>query len=130
MYTLLVIIIVLVAVLLIGIVLIQESKGGGLSSNFSAQNNLLGVRKTTDVVEKTTWTLAAAMVFISIACAWTAPKASSEQSVFEGATQQTEQTNPTTTPGFGATATPAEEAAAPATEAAPAEAATETPVAE
>ena len=114
MYTLLVIIIVIAALLLIGIVLIQESKGGGLASNFSAQNNLLGVRKTTDVIETTTWALAAAMVFISIACAWTAPKAVDSQSVFEGATPQTEKTNPVTTPGFGATATPAEEAAAPA----------------
>ena len=67
MYTLLVILIVVAAFLLIGIVLIQESKGGGLASNFSAQNNVLGVRKTTDVVEKATWTLAAAMVVISIA---------------------------------------------------------------
>ena len=116
MYTLLIIIIVLAALLLIGVVLIQESKGGGLASNFSAQNNLLGVRKTTDVVEKTTWTLAAVMVVISIACAWTAPKSSESQSVFEGATPQTEQTNPTNVPGFGADAKPANttDAAAPA----------------
>lgn len=124
MYTLLVIIIVLVAILMIGIVLIQESKGGGLASGFSSGNQVLGVRKTTDVVEKTTWALAAAMVLISICCAYVAPKAVTEQSVFDNATPQTEQTNPQTTPGFGATATPAQEAApAAATEApAPAEA--------
>lgn len=119
MYYTLVIIIVLAAILMIGIVLIQESKGGGLSSNFSAQNNLLGVRKTTDVVEKTTWGLAAAMVIISIACAYTAPKAATEQSVFEGTAPQTEQTNPANKPGFGASEAPATEA--------PAAAATETP---
>lgn len=132
MYTLLVIIIVIAAILMIGIVLIQESKGGGLASNFSAQNNLLGVRKTTDVVEKTTWALAIAMVVISVACAYVAPKASTEQSVFEGATPQTEKTNPVTTPGFGATATPAEGAATEATPAteAPKAAATEAPKAE
>lgn len=132
MYTLLVIIIVIAAILMIGIVLIQESKGGGLASNFSAQNNLLGVRKTTDVVEKTTWALAIAMVVISVACAYVAPKASTEQSVFEGATPQTEKTNPVTTPGFGATATPAEGAATEATPAteAPKATATEAPKAE
>ena len=62
MYTLLVILIVIAALLMIGIVLIQESKGGGLASNFSAYNQIGGVRKTTDFIEKTTWGLAAAMV--------------------------------------------------------------------
>ncbi len=107
MYTLLVIIIVIIAVLMIGIVLIQESKGGGLASNLSGGNQVLGVRKTTDVVEKATWVLAALMVVISVICAYVAPRASTEQSVFEGVTPQTEQTNPVTTPGFGADATPA-----------------------
>ena len=127
MYTLLVILIVVAAFLLIGIVLIQESKGGGLASNFSAQNNVLGVRKTTDVVEKATWTLAAAMVVISIACAYVAPKAATDQSVFEGATPQTEKTNPVTTPGFGADAPPAKEAASPVKDAANAAPDAETP---
>jgi preprotein translocase subunit SecG len=120
MYTLLVIIIVIVSILMIGIVLIQESKGGGLASNFSSGNQVLGVRKTTDIVEKTTWSLAAIMVVLSIACAYVAPKASTEQSVFEGATPQTEKTNPITTPGFGADANPQAETNAPANNAAPA----------
>ncbi len=106
MYTLLVVIIVIIAVFMIGIMLVQESKGGGLASNLSSGNQVLGVRKTTDVVEKTTWVLAALMVVISVVCAYVAPKASSSQSVFEGVTPQTEQTNPVTTPGFGAEATP------------------------
>jgi preprotein translocase subunit SecG len=78
-YTLFVVLIVLVAILMIGIVLIQESKGGGLSSNFSASNAIMGVRKTTDVVEKTTWGLAIAMVFFSIVCAYVAPTASTDR---------------------------------------------------
>ncbi len=115
MYTLLVIVMVIIAVLMIGIVLIQESKGGGLASNLSGGNQVLGVRKTTDVVEKATWVLAALMVVISIVCAYVAPKASSEQSVFEGVTPQTEQTNPVTTPDFGvAPDVPIEDATEPA----------------
>ena len=47
MYTLFVILIVIAAVLMIGIVLIQESKGGGLSSSFAGYNQVAGVRKTT-----------------------------------------------------------------------------------
>ncbi|HCD78001.1 MAG TPA: preprotein translocase subunit SecG, partial [Prevotella sp.] len=58
MYTLFLILIVLAAVLMIGIVLIQESKGGGLASNFSSSNQIMGVRKTTDFIEKATWGLA------------------------------------------------------------------------
>lgn len=55
MYTLFVVFIVLVSVLMIFVVLIQESKGGGLASNFSSSNAIMGVRKTTDFIEKATW---------------------------------------------------------------------------
>ena len=87
-YTLLVVLIVLVAILMILIVLIQESKGGGLASNFSSTNSIMGVRKTTDIVEKLTWGLAGAMVVISVACAYVAPQATGDSSVMEGATQE------------------------------------------
>ena len=58
MYTLFVGLIVLASILMVVIVVIQESKGGGLASNFSSSNAIMGVRKTTDVIEKTTWGLA------------------------------------------------------------------------
>ena len=136
MYTLFVILIVIAAVLMIGIVLIQESKGGGLSSSFAGYNQVAGVRKTTDFIEKATWSLAAIMVVISVACAWVAPTASADQSVMENVENPV--TNPHNLPGFGASqqkdaTAPAEGAAAPAEgAAAPAEApaATEAPAAE
>lgn len=136
MYTLFVILIVIAAVLMIGIVLIQESKGGGLSSSFAGYNQVAGVRKTTDFIEKATWSLAAVMVVISVACAWVAPTASADQSVMENVENPV--TNPHNLPGFGASqqkdaAAPAEGAAAPAEgAAAPAEApaTTEAPAAE
>ena len=102
MYTLFVTLIVLASVLMICIVLIQESKGGGLASNFSSSNAIMGVRKTTDIVEKTTWTLAAAMVILSVVCAYVAPKAASEQSVLEQAATENVNINPVNTQGFGA----------------------------
>ena len=109
-YTLFVVLIVLASLLMIFIVLIQESKGGGLASNFSSTNSIMGVRKTTDIVEKITWGLAVAMVVISVACAYVAPQATGESSVMEGATQ--EQTALPAMPGAskdaaGAQATPA-----------------------
>ena len=127
MYTLFVILIVIAALLMIGIVLIQESKGGGLASNYSQFNQIGGVRKTTDFIEKTTWGLAAAMVIISVACAYVAPQAASEGSVMEN--YQAPATNPQNLPGFGASqqndaaqpAAPAAEAPASEAPAAPAQ---------
>ena len=82
-YILFVIFIVIASLLMIGIVLIQESKGGGLASNFSSSNAIMGVRKTTDFVEKATWGLAASLVVFSIVCAHFAPVSSTESSVME-----------------------------------------------
>ena len=101
-YTLFVSLIVLAAIFMVLVVLIQESKGGGLASNFSSSNAIMGVRKTTDVVEKATWTLAIAMVVLSVACAYVAPQATTEQSVMENSATQNQTTNPTNTQGFGA----------------------------
>ncbi len=84
MYTLFVILMCIVAVLMIIIVLMQESKGGGLSSSFSSYNQIAGVRKTTDFVEKLTWTFAVLLVVLSILCAYVAPKATGESSVVDG----------------------------------------------
>ena len=114
---------------MIGIVLIQESKGGGLASNFSSYNQIGGVRKTTDFIEKTTWGLAAAMVVISVACAYVAPQATGTGSVMENI--EAPATNPNNLPSFGASqqkdaAAPAKDAAAPAAAEKPAPAA-ETP---
>ncbi len=117
LYTLFVILIVVAAVLMVGIVLIQESKGGGLASNFASYNQIGGVRKTTDFIEKATWGLAAFMVVMSVACAYVAPKAAADNTVINGI--ENPATNPNNVPGFGAS--PAEEEA-PAAAEAPAEA--------
>ena len=73
MYTLLVILTVFAAVLMIGIVLVQESKGGGLSSNLREVAMISGFRRTTSIVEKMTWGLAAVLVIISVLCAYFTP---------------------------------------------------------
>ncbi|MDR0828824.1 MAG: preprotein translocase subunit SecG [Prevotellaceae bacterium] len=66
MYTFLTIIIVFAAVVLTGVVLIQNSKGGGLAAGFASANQVFGVRKTTDKIEKLTWGLIAAIVVLSV----------------------------------------------------------------
>ncbi len=67
MYTLITVLIFIACILLILIVLVQNSKGGGLASNFQSSNQIMGVRKTTDFLEKATWVLAAALLVLSIA---------------------------------------------------------------
>ena len=66
MYGLLVGIILFLAILIILIVLVQNPKGGGLSTNFSSSNQFMGVKRTADFIEKATWGMAAAMVALSI----------------------------------------------------------------
>ena len=102
MYTLLEVLFVIAAILMIGVVLIQESKGGGLSSNFSSSNAIMGVRKTTDFVEKVTWGCAIFMVVLSVATSYVAPKAETEQSVIQKATSDGGATSPNNLPNFGA----------------------------
>src|ERR1700761_1450332 len=67
MYSLLLILIILVCVLLGAIVLIQNPKGGGLTSNFSSSSQLMGVQKTGDFLEKGTWVLAILLMVFSLA---------------------------------------------------------------
>lgn len=81
MYTLVIILVILASLLMCGIVLIQESKGGGLASGFASSNQIMGVRKTTDFLEKATWTLAGTMVFLSVISAAFVPKTSAETPV-------------------------------------------------
>jgi preprotein translocase subunit SecG len=79
MAVLLSVLILLVCVLLTLVVLVQNSKGGGLASNFSSSNQVMGVRKTADVLEKATWTFAVALfVLCIISTAYTKPAGTTE----------------------------------------------------
>jgi preprotein translocase subunit SecG len=66
MLIVLVILVVIVCALLGLIVLIQNPKGGGLSSNFSSSSQLMGVQKTGDFLEKGTWVLAITLMVLAL----------------------------------------------------------------
>lgn len=67
MYVFITIVIIVVCVALGFVVLIQNPKGGGLSSSFGGVGNqILGARRSTDVVEKATWTLAVLLLSLSL----------------------------------------------------------------
>lgn len=66
MGTILSIVTILASIVLILVVLVQNSKGGGLSSNFSSSNQIMGAPKTADFLEKTTWALAGTIIVLSL----------------------------------------------------------------
>lgn len=71
MFVLFVILTIISALLLIGVVLIQKSKGGGLSSSFAGSNQIMGVRRTNNFIEKVTWSLAGAIAVFAILSTYT-----------------------------------------------------------
>ena len=106
MYTIVTILIFIVAILLILIVLVQNSKGGGLAANFSSTNQIMGVRKTADFLEKGTWWLAGIMIALCVIAGVMVPRASEienagPQSLIEK--QIDEAVDPTSVPGFQTT---------------------------
>lgn len=67
-YILITVLILLVSVLLSAIILIQNPKGGGVNATFSgASQQLFGASRSSDVVEKTTWTLAVLLLVFCLA---------------------------------------------------------------
>jgi preprotein translocase subunit SecG len=82
MYTVFAILIIITSVLLVLIVLVQNPKGGGLSSSFGggAGNQIMGAKKTTDFLEKATWTLAIALIVLSLVSNFAIPRNTLEES--------------------------------------------------
>jgi preprotein translocase subunit SecG len=70
------------------IVLVQNSKGGGLAANFTSAGQTMGVRKTADFLEKSTWTLAAAILILCVVATATIPRGgTTERSRIENSIQ-------------------------------------------
>ena len=70
LFTILAVLALVGSVLITLIVLLQNGKGGGLASNFTAGNQTFGVRQTTDLLEKITWGLAIFILVVSIAASF------------------------------------------------------------
>ncbi len=79
MYIIFIILILIAAVLLILTVLAQNPKSG-MAANFGASNQVMGVRQTTDFLEKLTWGLSTAILVFSLCATMTMPRASIQRS--------------------------------------------------
>ncbi len=66
-------IVILLCVLLTGVILLQNPKGG-LASGVAA-TQLMGVKRTTDVLERLTWGFMIAIIVLAISSAFIVPKA-------------------------------------------------------
>lgn len=68
MYTFIIGLIIFIALLLILVILAQNAKGGGLTSQFggSSASNIIGVKKTGDLLEKLTWGFIIAIIVLSL----------------------------------------------------------------
>lgn len=84
-YILISVLILIACILLILVVLVQNSKGGGLAANFGSTGQIMGVRKTADFLEKATWSLAIALLTLSLVSILVIPRNSNT-----GSTKDTE----------------------------------------
>jgi preprotein translocase subunit SecG len=72
------ILVILACIFQVLIVLVQNSKGGGLAANFTSAGQSMGVRKTADFLEKATWTLAGAILILCVVATATIPRGTTE----------------------------------------------------
>lgn len=82
MFTLFIVLAAIASILLILAVLIQNPKGGGIAANFSAANQIAGVKKTNEFIEKATWTLAIALIVLSIGSRFVYQQTDEERNAF------------------------------------------------
>jgi preprotein translocase subunit SecG len=73
------------SVLLVLVVLAQNSKGGGLSSQFggSGASNLIGVKKTGDLLERLTWAFAIAIMLLSLGTHLVGPSSGASDDILD-----------------------------------------------
>jgi preprotein translocase subunit SecG len=68
------VLVIIACILQILIVLVQNSKGGGLAANFTSAGQSMGIRKTADFLEKSTWTLAGAILILCVVATASIPR--------------------------------------------------------
>jgi preprotein translocase subunit SecG len=102
-------ILVIIASVILGlIVLIQNPKGGGLSASLGGfSNQLMGVKQTTDVLEKGTWVFAALVGILCLVSPAFIPKSSSGDLLKNVSSQPAKQQAPAANTQMPGTANPA-----------------------
>ncbi|CAM2974614.1 preprotein translocase subunit SecG [Flavobacterium succinicans] len=104
-FSIFLVLITIVCFLLIVVIMVQNPKGGGLSSAIGGSQMLGGVQKTTDFLDKSTWTLATILIALILlsSLSFTSSMGDSDSKII----QKTETAAPQTAPVQNAPATPA-----------------------
>lgn len=109
------ILIIVACVFLTLVVLIQNPKGGGIAANFIAPQQIMGAKRSTDVVEKTTWVLAVILISFSLLSNFFRPSGESEVATPESRIKENiENTAAPAAPQAPAPQAPAQQQAQPA----------------
>ena len=106
MFTIFLVLITIVCFLLIVVIMVQNPKGGGLSSTLGGSTQLGGVQKTTDFLDKSTWTLATILCALILLSSLSFNVGSSDSKIIESA-PATPSTSAPATPSTPATPAPA-----------------------
>ena len=115
------VIIVIASILLTLVVLVQNSKGGGLAANFASGNQTFGVRQTADFLEKLTWGLAITILVLCVVATFVIPQKKSHKSQVKEQIEKNEANQGTPELPVGTYPATEADAQAPSAEAAPAE---------
>ncbi len=78
-YVFITVLIIIACCIQILIVLVQNSKGGGLASNWTSAGQSLGIRKTADFLEKSTWAIAISILVLSLVATAVIPRGGENQ---------------------------------------------------
>jgi preprotein translocase subunit SecG len=117
-FSIFLVLITIVCFLLIIVIMVQNPKGGGLSSAIGGSQQLGGVQKTTDFLDKSTWVLAGALIALVLLSSLSfTGTLNDNKSLIEPAAPQTEapKTDKAETPAASTTTTATKPEATPAT---------------
>jgi len=78
LYIFIMVLIIIACALQVLIVLVQNSKGGGLAAGLTGTGQAMGIRKTADFLEKATWTLAVSILVLTLFAAAAIPTETKE----------------------------------------------------
>jgi preprotein translocase subunit SecG len=107
------VLIIIACVIQVLIVLVQNSKGGGLAANFTSAGQTMGIRKTADFLEKSTWTIAISILVLCLVATAAIPRGEQggrsriETQIENAVDPDAIPTLPTANPSAPATQTPA-----------------------
>ena len=112
MYPLVIGLIILFCILLVLVILAQNAKGGGLSSQFggSSASNIIGVKKTGDLLEKLTWGFVVAIMVLTLSTNLLDSNTAADSNILDDAARQAPPSEAPATNPLGQPVEPADSA--------------------